>query len=236
MSQFSTEEKYSEELQLRSNKIIHLRKWKVKDRKLFKKVVDERGENLSPNDMARTLIFPCIREKNILLTDEELKVVLYKLREISIGETFEFTFECSNELCQKENTLDIKMKDVNKIKQSDWAPVTIGENVVVFGETIDPAFYYEKMAEQRTPDDKQIADLAMHILSINGEETTGAVKMMEYLENLDVGDLDKIFEEYKKQQFIQDNIFTVKCKYCKKPQKFMFDDIPGFFPETWFIN
>jgi hypothetical protein len=57
---------------------------------------------------------------------------------------------------------------------------------------------------------------------------------MLYFNEMDTDQLDKIVQEYKKQKFIQDNEHECTCTFCGSKQKFIFDEIPDFFPKHWF--
>lgn len=231
---FSIEENYATELELRPGKIIHLRKWKVKDRKAFKEIVLEKGDELKAMDIALKLVFPCILEKDILLTDEEIKQITSILRAISIGEEFDFTFYCSNEACQKQSTVKLNITDVSKLKFGEWSEVKIGEDTIEFGEKINPSFYYNTMSALESEEDRALADLAMHILKFNGVDVKTYKDTLEVIENLDTDVSDKIQEEFDKQKSLQDVIHEVQCKHCKNKESFLFDEIPGFFPPSWF--
>jgi len=231
---FITEEIFDKEVKIRTGKVIHIRKWKAKDRNRFKAIVEEKGENLSVLDISRTLVFPCILEKNILLTEEEIKYVSNIIREISISPEFEFAFMCNDDACGKLNEVKIKIQDVNKAKFNDWKEVEINGGFITFGEIVQPQFYYETLFNYKTEGERATADLAMHIVKVQDDDLKSFSEMMEFLESLDTDILDKIDEEYNKQRFVQDNSHSLRCKFCKKEQKFIFDEIEGFFPSTWF--
>jgi hypothetical protein len=233
MSAFSQEEIYDREIKLSEDKVLHLRKWKVKDRNAFKQIIKEKGESLTPIDISSALVFPCIKEKNILLTEEEIKNVLYSLREISIKADFDFTFLCDEENCEKLNTTTIKVQDINKIVKSNWSEVEIFDDVITFGERVQPEFYYNTIYNTDSENQKEQSDLAMHIVKIGNDDSMSFSETITFLNNLDTDVLDKIQEEYNKQKFKQDTLYTVKCE-CGKEQNFIFDEIPNFFPTSWF--
>lgn len=230
-SVFDIQENY-QELKIRDNKTIHIRKWKVKDRKAFKNLLSK--EEMTPFDIANVLVFPCIKEKNTLLTAEEIKFVLSKIREISISDSFTFEFICDNEACQKVNTVVLKIEDINKPKYEKWSEVSIGETTVTFNEKVNAEFYYNKIFSDVTDEEKKYIDLALHIEKLGDMDTLSFTDIMELFDELDTDVIDAIFEEYNKQKFVQDNTTEVKCT-CSKVQKFMFDEVPGFLPASWYI-
>jgi len=231
---FNIEEKYDHTLVIRDDKQVKLRKWKVKDRKNFKKLIEEKAENITPFELAAVLVFPCLEDKNILLSEEEIKYVLTELRSISISSDFNFTFMCQNEECSEMNTIKLDLKDVSKPVSSSWSAVTIDDIEIEFGEKCSPKFYYEKMYGAKTPEDRTLTDLALHIVRVG--EYDGVIKfeeMMSQFEEMDTDFQDAIMSEYKKQKFTQDNLYECTCQKCNSKQTFIFDEIPDFLPKSW---
>lgn len=232
---FNIEEKYEKEIKFRDNKIALARKWKVKDRKNLKKLIEENGDNITPIQLASVLIFPCLKDKNILLTEEEIKYALSEIRSHSISDEFKFSYVCSNDECNHLNNQTLKVSEVNKPKWKEWSTVLINDLEIEFGEIVTPKFYYEKMYEIKDPYDRFLADMAFHIVRVN--EAEGIIKFEQFLESFEEMDtevLDKIIEEFKKQRFTQDNEHECTCEKCKNKDTFIFDEIPDFFPKSWF--
>jgi hypothetical protein len=235
-SVFNTEEKFDKEVVLLEGKTFHIRKWKVKDRKAFKAMIQETKGEISPQLLASILVFPCILEKNILLTEEEIKYVITLIREISISDEFTFKFYCDNEECEEENEVKIKLKEINKFSQTKWSTVNISETeTITFGERVNAQFYYNVIFDCKTPEEKIIADLATHIIKFNDDDTKSYNETLEIIENLDIDIQDKILDEYNKQKFTQNAIYEVQCKKCERKQTFLFDEIPDFLPKSWII-
>lgn len=231
---FITEELFAKEVTIREGKVVHLRKWKAKDRNRFKAVVEEKGDNLSAIDISRTLVFPCIQEKDILLTEEEIKFISSVIREISISPEFNYTYVCTDDTCNKTNKVTIQIKDVNKPVSSPWAEVDINGGKITFGERVKPQFYYETLFKYKSEAERSTVDLAMHIVKVQDDDSMSFKEIITFLEDLDTDIIDKIQEEYNKQKFTQDNITELTCEACGKKQKFIFDEIDDFFPKTWF--
>lgn len=229
---FSIEEKYETEIKLGEGKVIHIRKWKQKDRKNFKNMFIEKGEFTTAMDLAATVVFPCILEKSTLLTEEEIKYVLGELRRISIGETFSFDFVCDE--CDEFNKIELKISEVNKSKISKWGTSSIKGHSIKFGEQINPQFYYNALFEAASEEDKAVIDLVSHIISIDNDDTKTFKELVSMFENMDTDIYDAIIEEFNKQKFKQDLVTEVECTHCKAKQGFLFDEIPGFFPVSWY--
>ena len=91
------------------------------------------------------------------------------------------------------------------------------------------------MYEAKTPENRVLTDLALHIVRVNEFENVIKLdEMLNQFNEMDTDFQDKIFEEYKKQKFTQDNIYECTCTKCTEKQSFIFDDIPEFLPKTWF--
>lgn len=231
---FKTEEKFDREIKFKDDKIAFSRKWKVKDRRKLKELLIEKGESITPIDIAGVLVFPCLKDSNILLTEEELKYALTEIRAHSISEDFTFKFICSNESCREENEQVIRISEINKAKYLPWSPVNIDGVEIEFGELCTPKFYYDKLYDAKTPEERFIIDLALHIVRVDTFE--GVIKfedMIAEFDNMDTEFQDEIIKEYKKQRFSQDNIKECTCSKCGTTQAFMFDEIPDFFPPSW---
>jgi hypothetical protein len=55
---------------------------------------------------------------------------------------------------------------------------------------------------------------------------------VEYFDEMDIDKFDVILEKYNEMRFTVDNTKEFKCE-CGHKQIFEFDEIPGFFPDSW---
>lgn len=221
------------------NKELNVRKWKVKDRIAFKKLLSS-AENLAEYDIADVLVFPCIKEQNILLTSEELKWVSTSIRKLSIGETFEFKYICLNENCKNAQATTLTIDSVNIPVYEDWKHIENAKINVKFGEQVKPQFYKDVITKiEKSSDDVfkqfnlELSDLAMHIIEIDDISTMSFNDMLEYLQNLDDDVFEEIVKEYNKQRFTVKNTRSVICEHCQHEQWYVFDAIEDFFPKSW---
>lgn len=208
------------------NKIIKARKWKAKDRKLFrKKLVESEGKNIS-KIISDVLVYNCLENPNIALTDEEIQYLFIQLRKISISDKFKFEFECEN--CGHKNELILKIDDVIKPVYKEYEPIIV-DNITIEIQDIKNKKFYEENKDEY--DDAK--ELAFRIKSFNGDTSKSFNELVEIFENMDINTFDKIYQKFQEMNFHIDNTYACECKNCGHKNLFEFDEIPGFFPDTW---
>ena len=208
------------------NKNIKVRKWKAKDRKAFKKEVQENNGTNIDKIISETLVYSCMEDKNIALTNEEVQYVFTKLRKISISDTFKFVFNCNH--CEKNNEIVLKIDDVSKPVFSDFSTIQVDDITLELQDIKNKKFYDENKDEF---DDSK--ELAFHIKSINSDMTKSFDDLVNMFDEMDLDKFDRIFEEFQKMNFHIDTTCDCKCMHCGKITTYEFDEIPNFFPDSW---
>ena len=206
------------------HKVVQIRKWKAKDRKLFRQLVVENPENIDKK-IIDVLVKSCVKDLStnpIDLSYDELQYLFIKIREISISDEFEFTYTCKS--CSKENITKNKINDIISFTWSPW--VNIGGFEI---QPIQNAAIYNKKITTKEYDENM--ELAFHIKTIDGKMMSFD-KVIEYIEDMEVGKLDEVMKEFNKMRFSVVNKKTFNCS-CGVERTFIFDQIPGFFPDTW---
>lgn len=216
-------------IRLNNEKEITIREWLGKDRKNFKKMLKLKGDAFSELDIVDTLMYPCITE-NVSLTIEESRYVIAKIREISISEKIKFSWKCPK--CDIENKETITVDQIFKAKVGNFGTCVANNKTFKFSEVKNHQFYIEKMRDPEQ-EDKELIDLFLHIDTIDNNNDFSIDSLMEMFDEMPTRELDIIFEEYKKQLFSIDDVSEFTCK-CKHKEKFVFDEIPDFLPESWF--
>jgi len=201
------------------HKTVMARKWKAKDRKNFKKSVKV-SDDIDVS-IINELVINCLENPNEALSNEELQYILIEIRKHSISDTIDFEYICSN--CEKDNKEIVKIDDINKPKWENWGIV----NGIEFGNIANAKFYNDNKDEE---DD--IKEIAFHTMSINGEIDKTFDEVVEYFDDMDINEFDVILNEFNKMKFSIDNTKEFKCE-CGHTQIFEFDEIPGFFPDSW---
>jgi len=77
-----------------------------------------------------------------------------------------------------------------------------------------------------------IKEIAFHIVSINGDISKTFNEIIEYLDNMDINEFDEILNAFNEMKLTIDNTKEFICS-CGHKQIFEFDEIPGFFPDSW---
>ena len=204
-------------------KTVNVRKWKAKDRKAFKKLA-QTEDDLS-NIIKQTLVYSCIEDKSVALTENEIQYLFVQLRKISIGDDFTFDYTCD---CEFNNSLKVKIDDVCKPVFKEYSPISVGNIIIELQDIKNKTFYEENKDEY---DD--IKEMAFRVKSINGDNTKSFDEVVSYLEELEVNDFDSLYEQFQEINFNVNNIHSVKCSKCNLSTEFEFDEINNFFPDSW---
>jgi len=201
------------------HKIVKARKWKAKDRKNFKKAVLATGD--VDKSIVNELVLNCLEDQSIALSNEEIQYILIEIRKLSISDSIDFEYTCRN--CEKDNKEKVLIDSINKKEFKPWSEV----NGIEFGDIRNAKFYNENKDE-----DDDIKEIAFHIVSINGDISKTFNEIIEYLDNMDINEFDEILNAFNEMKLTIDNTKEFICS-CGHKQIFEFDEIPGFFPDSW---
>lgn len=212
-------------------KEVTIREWKGKDRKAFKALIKE-SENLSEEDIAQVLVYNCI-EEDVVLNPYELKYILGLLRSKSISDDIKFKWTCE---CSHLNTLDLKISEIQRgvVYDGEAPEFKLNGKTVIFKNVKNSKKYKELMTSAN--EERFLVDMALHIHSIDGDESRTLQEILDYFdEECTTKELDQLWNQYRECMFKLDDINELTCERCNTKQKYRFDEIPGFFPETWFL-
>lgn len=212
------------------HRTIKFRKWKVKDRKQLKKVIDK------PDEILKVMVLDCLEDPNTDLSPEEFEYIFIKIREASISDNFNFGFNCSCGATTMENKENYKISDVIKFTFSEYKDIVIKDKdiSIKLGPVRNKKFYNDEVMNPQNADLTETIDLVLHVSEFNNKQDFTYNDLLNYFLDMDADLYDKIFDEYSKYKFSLINTKDINCKRCKKTFKFAFDEIPEFFPETWF--
>lgn len=213
------------------NRTIQARKWKAKDRREFKKLFSE-SENTDYNQMMNILIRGCISDSDTALSADEMEYVFIKIREQSISDEFDFEYTCK---CGNTNKHNLKISDVTNFTFSEYKNIKVGDLEFEMGDVANSVIYNQKMQDKQYEDIIELVDFAFHVKTINKSVDFTLDSLIEKLDDMDTDKLDIILDEYDKQRFMlnREKEFECTAEKCKIKQRFEFDEIPGFFPESW---
>lgn len=205
------------------NKKINIRKWKGKDKKAFIKALQEK--DLNEIQVMNSLVYSCI-EEDVILSIEEFKYVLSRIRAISLGEEIKIEFYCQK--CGEIHTHEFLLKDIVRFSYTDLKELNAHNVNIKIGEIRNKQFYIEKIAED------PLYDLLLRVISFNGINTFTLDELMDKFDELDLDILSTIIEQYENAKFKVQDINNVICPNCKTKTEYEFDELPNFFPESWF--
>jgi len=220
--------KYPYKLQL-GNLSINYRKWKVKDRKNFLKILED-VENISEEEASNVLVYNCI-DRDYVFSADEFRYVLTAIRSKSVSETFTFDYIC--EECSAENSIELELDDVIKFKPANYSNIEVDNITIKLGEIINKELYQKTLKEATNSDEAFFIDFIYHIMSINNQEL-GFNEVQDFLEELDVDVMDKILDKWVDKKAYLSDIKELECNHCQYKQVYSFDEIPDFFPSVWF--
>jgi len=214
------------------NKTIKYRKWKVKDRKKY-------ITSVKNNDEIKTkeaIIYDCIEDKNIVLSDEECKYVLINIRTKSFNTNVNYVFNC--EKCKTDYEYNANILDLVKPTFKPLRAISVNVdnknyNVAV-GELRNRQFYEEMISSHK--DEKDIIDFILHIQAFNDNVSFTFDEIVQIVNDMDIDAFDAIYREWENMRFKLDCTHQVQCPNCAEKDIYIFDTFPGFFPNNWQVN
>lgn len=221
------EEKYEYSTKLRDTE-IKFRKWKVKDKKKFL----NSGEDKQA--LREALVYDCLEDKDIALSEEEYKYLLMKIRETSLEDKVHYTFKC----VKCEQLYDFTA-DLNVIMSAEFLPyddIIFKNHIFTMTDLRNREFYEGAITNADTPDEKYLIDFILHIGSYNDNDGYSFQQLNEIINELDADVFEKIISKWEDMRFKLNNVYEVQCPHCNNTEYFEFDDLPGFFPESWIDN
>ena len=211
---------YNLKVQVR-DAVLKFRKWKVKDRNKY----------MAGESIRDALVYDCLEDKNIALSDEEYKYVLCKIREASVKAPITYTFNCDK--CDKEFEFVAKLSEILTPKSKTYGLIESGETSFVMGSVLNRDCYNEQLASAESESEVAFIDFVLHIHSYNNNDALTFDEMLESINNLDIDIFESIFKQWEETRFTVDSSHGVKCTHCGNIETYEFDDCPGFFPSSW---
>lgn len=209
-----------------NNREITIRKWKAKEKKEFLNTV-RNSESL--DTLQDVLVYNCI-EENVALNADEFKYVLTQIRSYSLGDEIELEFFCDN--CKTKFLNTIKLSSVVKPLISDKKEIKSKNYKIKLGEIRNVDFYKEII--KANPTEERDYDFYLRIQSINGDDSMTLDEIVQLFDEMDIDEFDSIFNQWEDIRFKIDDSADISCKNCETVVKYSFDEIPGFFPPSWF--
>ena len=219
------------------DKKITFRPWTTKEEKAYLKAIENEKTKITDKLLFDILIRPCLEEKDkdIVLSVSEQKLLLIEIRKVSISETFNDTIIC--EECKEKSEEVININDIHSYKKANYSTVELKhqEDVFIFefGEIKS-----NKDKERLVLDDGLISyiftDFLLHIKSIqvNGElsDKFSFKELEKFMDSLPTKIFDALFEKYQEMVDSLDLCYKFTCPSCNNSQKIEYNgrNIPNF--------
>lgn len=207
-----------------NGKTYNFRKWKVKDRLALTKARDK-------SEVRSILVYNCLEDNTVVFDENQYQYALLQIREKSLQKKIHFNLTC--EKCGKDYEHEITISDVFKPVDGTYGLIKVGDIEVEVQDVQNRKFYEDTILEITDGEERKLVDFALHIKSINNDENFDFKKVMEFIGNLDIDVFEQIINQWFKMQFRFENTAKVKCPYCENEESYVFDNLPGFFPESW---
>lgn len=206
------------------DKKVTIRKWKGKDKKNF--INSLKKANVDQSEIMQALVYSCI-EENVTLSQDEFKYVLSRIRAISLGEDISIEFYC--DACGNVHTKKFELKNIIRFSYKPLNEIVVGDLRIKLGPIRSRDVYLQKIEEDSN------YDLLLRIEEFNGDDAFTLEDLEKKFDDLDIDVLTEVMRQFNEARFKIDDVNVVKCQ-CGKEQAYQFDELPGFLPESWFIE
>lgn len=213
-------------MKIKLDKEFTIRKWKAKEKKEFLNTV-RNSESL--DTLQDVLVYNCIEEK-VAFNADEFKYVLTQIRSYSLGDEIELEFYCED--CKNKFLDTIKLSSVIKPIISGKKEIKTKNYKIKLGEIRNVDFYRETI--KNNPSEEKDYDFYLRIMSINGDDSLTLEETVDLFNEMDIDEFDSIFNQWEDIRFKIDDVADIACIKCDNSVKYSFDEIPGFFPPSWF--
>lgn len=217
--------KYSTKIR---DKEVKFRKWKVKDKNKF--IEQMKGDD-NRTEIQNALVYDCLEDKKIILSDEEYKHLVISIRSVSLGEEIKFNFTCDK--CNEDYVFETKILDVVQPEFENFGKIESNGISFEMGDILNRIEYDKAMLAASDENERFFLDFLFHIKKMNGSDAITMDSIIEKINELDVDIYEDLFKQWKKMSFTNNDVHEVMCPHCGEKQKYKFDNLPGFFPENW---
>lgn len=213
------------------DKTVQVRKWKGKDRNVFKKLLA--NTNTKPKEILNTMVIECLQDKDVALSPDMLEYLFIKVRELSISDNFDVKWKCANPECNEVNNINLNVNDVFSTSFEGYSEINVQDYKFEIKAPVNAKFYNKAIQDISQDTDVEIVEFALCVSAVNNEIDFTFDELVEFLEELDTETIDQIIYMFNKMKFKIDKIHELTCEKCKQKVKYEFDEIPDFFPQNW---
>lgn len=212
------------------DKKIKYRPWTTLEEKEYLLASSDEAD-LNDQEIYDLLIKPCLEDKDIILSNNEQRILMIEIRKQSIGTTLPANFSCQNPECLAINTLEIDLDEMTHFKPEKWEEVEIEDIKFIFG-SIQSQALKDRLNNTENEVDKVFMEFLVHIkaLVIKGklENTFKFEELERYVYSLPVYIFDEAYKEFKKQRSSLKFNYETSCFKCGQKAEIDFEYLPNF--------
>lgn len=210
------------------DKKYKIRKWKAREKREFLNTI-KNGESL--DTLQGVLVYNCI-EGEAAFNPDEFKYMMSQIRQYSIGNTVDLEFYCK--CCKNKFLKNIEIDKLIKPIKSNKKEIKSKNYNIIIGEIKNPNYYKSITEDINYISYTKEVDFYLRIVSINDNDCMSLDEIIDLFDNMDIDEFDNIFNQWEDIKFKIDDKYNVECSSCNDSVVYSFDEIPGFFPPSWF--
>ena len=202
--------------------------WNTKNEKDYLIAVESETD-ITDKILFDILIRPCLEEENLILTNNEQKMLIIEIRKKSLGTTFPMRYACSK--CGQVNDIDVSFDDIINYTPDNFKDITSENLVFSFGNIVSENLK-TKLDNTKTNIDYAFIDFLLHIhsITVDGEveDTFTFDELVDFVENIPTNIFDEVYKEFQGMKSKLDFELKSKCLVCEEENEVDFEHIPGF--------
>lgn len=209
------------------NKTLQFRKWRVKDKNKFLKNLDD------VKLIKEALVYDCLENKTIALSEEEYKYLLLLIRAESLGTEFGYEFSCAE--CTKDYSYKVNINNIQKPVFKPYSEISVQNHSFKMQDIRNRSFYDNAIVDSNDEKEKYLIDFILHVGAYNNNDGITFSDINNIINELEINIFEEIISQWDIMKFKIDTEHEVNCPHCSAKQIYEFDTLPEFFPESWDI-
>jgi len=175
------------------------------------------------------LIKPCLENPDIVLSQNEQKMLIIEIRKKSLGSTFPMRYACTK--CKQVNDIDVNFDSIVKYTPDNYKDVEVENMIFKFGDIVSERLR-SRLDNQETNIDYAFTEFLLHIqsITIDGEveDTFSFDELQEFVEEMPTFIFDKVYKEFQGMKSSLEFELKTYCMVCNEENNVEFDHLPNF--------
>lgn len=217
-----------------NGKKIEYSLWNTKMEKNFLIATENKEKSeITIQDIYELLVKPSLKDSDILLTDNEMKVLILEMRKKSIAPDFSIKYTCTK--CENINAQDIIIDDIVKYKPHNFKPITIDSNgteITINFTSMVSEKLLKRVNESKNIVEKNFNNLLIHIKDVKvGDELHNVFTFDElttFMESLPSKIFNDIYNKFLEMTDSLEIYSECECSFCKEKNIINLGDITSF--------